>query len=63
VNDDEKMVLVALEKLLDLTDSTDWPLVHAAVRNDISAGRYGREFEAAYGAMVGEKLAMRDASP
>ncbi len=63
MTDAENLALSALEQVLDLTDEADWPLIHATVRKDLAAGKYGREFEAAYVAMVDKKLAMRGANP
>jgi hypothetical protein len=57
MTEDEKTTLAALEQLLDLTDPSDWPLVHMTVRGDVEAGTCGRDFEAAYKALVDRKLA------
>lgn len=56
MTEDEK---TALEQLLDLTDESDWPLVHMTVRGDVQAGKYGRAFEEAYKDLVDKKLSER----
>jgi len=55
MNDDENAALAALQQLLDMTDATDWPLVHRTVAEDITSGRFGAEFETAYRALVDKK--------
>lgn len=52
--------LAALEYLLDLTDESDWPLIHNTVRNDVAAGKLSAADERAYAAMVDKKLGERD---
>lgn len=59
MTEDDKTALDALEELLDLTDPSDWHLLHMTVRGDVAAGKYGRDFEAAYRDMVDRKLAER----
>lgn len=53
---DETNALDALNQLLDLTDSDDWHMVHATVAEDVRVGKYGRDFEAKYRALVDKKL-------
>lgn len=52
--------LAALERLLDLTDESDWPLIHSTVRSDVAAGKLSAADERAYAAMVDKKLGERD---
>ena len=59
MTDDEKAALAALERLLDMTDRSDWPLVYRAVEADVAAGKYGAEFAEAFLAMVDSKLPKR----
>lgn len=55
----ERLALLALEQLLDLTDESDWPMVHATVRKDVAVQKYGPKFEAAYQALVESKASGR----
>ena len=59
MNSDETIALAALEQFLDLTDQCDWRLLHATVRHDVAARKYGRDFEKAYSALVDKKLGER----
>lgn len=52
--------LTALEQLLDLTDESDWHLIHNTVRRDVAAGKISAADERAYAEMVDKKLSERD---
>lgn len=52
----ETGALSALSELLDLTDVSDWRLIHATVREDVGTGRFSPEFEKAYKGLVDAKL-------
>ena len=53
--------LKALEQVLDLTDESDWHLVHNTVRKYVSEGKLSADGEKAYKEMVDKKLTERDA--
>lgn len=55
----ERQALAALEKLLDLTDESDWVLVNMTVRSDVLQGKYSAAFEDAYKALVDKKFEAR----
>lgn len=59
INENEGLALAVLDQLLELTDESDWPLVHMTVRDDVRAGKYGQDFERAYKALVDKKMAER----
>ena len=59
MNENEVMALAEMEQFLELTDESDWPLVHMTVRGDVQYGKYGREFEQAYKELVDNKLSER----
>lgn len=55
MTDQENQALDALSELLEMTDASDWHLLHQTVRTDVASGKYTREFETAYKAMVNAK--------
>lgn len=59
---EESAALLALGQLLDLTDESDWPLIHSTVREDVARGKYPSEFEKSYQRIVEQKLIERGAA-
>lgn len=62
MNDSEKAQLEALEQVLDLTDESDWNMVHATVRDYVAEGKLSKDGEQAYKVMVEKKLMERTSS-
>lgn len=58
----EAEALQALGSFLDLTDESDWPMIHSVVREDVVQGEYTVNFERAYRKMVDQKLEARGLS-
>lgn len=52
--------LTALGRLLDLTDESDWHLIHNTVRRDVAMGKLSAADERAYAEMVDKRLGERD---
>lgn len=57
----EKDTLQALEKFLDLTDMSDWHMLHAVVAQDVKSGKYHKDFGLRYQALVDSKILEREA--
>lgn len=53
---DEAEILCALEGCLDLAATTDWHLLHRAVRDGVLRGEYSAQLEKAYVKLVDSKL-------
>lgn len=56
ISENEKETLAALNWFLDMTDQSDWHLLHADVRRDVISGKYSGELEVAYKELVDCKL-------
>lgn len=54
--ENDKIMLIAIEYLLEMTDESDWHLFHATVRRKIQSGENSREFEKVYQELVDKKL-------
>jgi hypothetical protein len=59
MNDNDKEQLAALEHILDMTDESDWHLMHATVRNYVAEGKLSKDGEQSYKALVDKKLLER----
>lgn len=53
--------LKALEQVLDLTDESDWHLIHDTVREYVAEGKLSVDGEQAYKEMVDKKINEREA--
>jgi len=56
----DEEVLEALKTILDLTDESDWHLIHDTVRKYVAEGKFTKEGEAQYKAMVDKMADQRE---
>ena len=60
VFDKEAENLIALKFILNLTDESDWHLIHNTARKYVAEGKLSKEGERKYKDMVNEMLKQRE---
>lgn len=60
MNENDEQSLAAMRQLLEMTDMSDWHLLHNTMRERVRQGELSRDFEAKYKAMVDQMADERE---